>query len=251
MDDFIRVKGLNCLADLLDDEFRMLFVKWLAWLLADVVVEVTGWHEFCDDVVGHLVFKDFNELKDALAVVASHLFGYLKLFEDLFVFLVYLVNCALLNDLHCDLGSRILVLGEDDDAEGALAELGQGLVRVNPLLPEALSSEDLLMPVLQGLLRVKVDRSLLRNGRYEVDAELSCDIAASFGLPDTVNDWCVLYQALHFAECIRELLLLGTLGSAEVDSTLADAQLIGFEATALCLEVAEVVVIDVARPCAR
>ena len=94
---------MNTLADLLDDELDVLFVKRLAWLLANVFVEVACRHKFGNDIVCHVIFKDLNELNDVLAVGASHLFGYLKLLELLLVFLVYVVYCAFFNDLHSDL----------------------------------------------------------------------------------------------------------------------------------------------------
>ena len=49
-------------------------------------------------------------------------------------------------------------------------------------------------------------------------------------------------QALHLAELIGELLLLGALGSVETDCIFAYVQLISLEATTLGLEIAEIVV---------
>ena len=67
------------------------------------------------------------------------------------------------------------MLGEDNNTEGSLAELAKWLILINSLVEEALSSEDLLMPVLHSLLTVEVDRSLLGVGADEVDAEFSSD----------------------------------------------------------------------------
>jgi hypothetical protein len=87
---------------------------------------------------------------------------YFKLLEDLVVGLESPINFTFTDDFDRNFNFGILVLRKHNEAEGALSKWSNRLILVNVTLRiEALGLEDLVVPVLLGLLGLEVDGPLL------------------------------------------------------------------------------------------
>ena len=157
VDNIEVVKSLYSFSDLSDNFFGVRFCEWLIRLLADVVEKVSSSHQFCHDIVCLVIFEGLNELKHVNAVLLCDFLHDIKFLKDLIISLEGSLNLCFVDNFDGDFDFRMFVLGEDDKAEGTLSELANGLVGVDASLKEALSSEDLVVPVVESLLSLKVD----------------------------------------------------------------------------------------------
>ena len=109
-----------------------------------------------------VVLECLDQFKDVGAEVSGKFMHYFQFLEVLVVRLESSVNFSLADDLNRDLDIAVLVLGEDDEAEGTLAQWAHGLVLVDALLwVEALGLQNLTMPVRLCLRSFEINRSLL------------------------------------------------------------------------------------------
>ena len=75
----------NTICYFFDHSQCLQFIEWLLWLLADIVEQITCWHELSDDEDGLTVLEVLDKLKDVGAPELSAFLKYLNLLEDLLI----------------------------------------------------------------------------------------------------------------------------------------------------------------------
>lgn len=167
----LRVKHLHCLAHFLDQALRKALPQRLLGLARGILIHVARLHELGHDVVTLIIFKRLEELNYICAAALRKQLHDLQLFEDLVVLCVNFFNLWLVDELDGDFNPRVLVLREDDEAEGALAEPPDRFILVNAVRGvETLGAQDFLVPEALGLLRLEVDGALLLINRDQKQA---------------------------------------------------------------------------------
>ena len=151
---------MNTLSDLFDDFLCVGLKQRLILLLADVVEEITGIHQFRDDIVGLIILEGLNELLNVRAALLCYLLHDVKLLKLLAIVTKSSLDLGLIDDLDCNFDLRVLVLGQDDKTERALSKASDRLIGVNAILIVALGFQDLIMPVVECLFAVEVDKPL-------------------------------------------------------------------------------------------